>query len=163
MHGGCARKRCVIVAVAGVLLALAGPAFAEPRLRKLECVSIQTAVLESGASLGITTELLREAILSGVKAKVPQLNIEPTCADRIFFKVFVQELSSETFQGFYGHVALEVRRQAKFKKTGEPIDGRAWDLESYIHGTRDRAKSSVLDQLNSHLTQFAADYKSSNP
>jgi len=126
-------------------------------------VSIHTAVLESGASLGITTELLREAILSGVKAKVPQLKVEPTCTDRIFFKVFVQELSSETFQGFYGHVALEVRRQAKFKDTGELIDGRAWDLESYIHGTRDRAKSSVLDQLNSHLTQFAADYKAANP
>ena len=163
MHGGGTRKRLVISAVAGVLLTLAVPAFAEPKLRKLDCVSIQTAVLESGASLGITTELLREAILSGVKAKVPQLKVEPTCTDRIFFKVFVQELSSETFQGFYGHVALEVRRQAKFKDTGELIDGRAWDLESYIHGTRDRAKSSVLDQLNSHLTQFAADYKAANP
>jgi len=155
--------RFLIVAVAGVLLTLAGPAFAEPKLRKLQCVSIQAAVLESGASLGITTEVLREAILSGVNAKIPQLKIEHSCPDRIFFKVFVQELSSETFKGFYGHVAFEVRRKAKFHDTGEPIDGRAWDLESYIHGTRDRAKSSVLDQLNSHLTQFAADYKAANP
>ena len=163
MRGGCTRTGVLIVAVAGVLLTLGGPAFAEPKLRKLECVSVQAAVLESGASLGITTEVLREAILSGIKGRLPQLKIEPSCADRIFFKVFVQELSSETFQGFYGHVAFEVRRKAKFNDTGEPIDGRAWDLESYIHGTRDRAKSSVLEQLNSHLTQFAADYKAANP
>lgn len=145
-----------------LLLAFSSTAWADPKLRKLDCVNLQAAVLESGPSLGVTTEVLREALLSGLRATLPQLTIDPSCPNRIFFKVFVQNLSAGMIDGFYGHVAFEVRRRAVFSDTAEPLDARAWDGESYVHGTRDKAKASVLDQLNNHLTQFAADYRAAN-
>lgn len=154
---------CLACGLVGVLLATAEPASADPKLRKLECVAVQAAVMESGSSLGITTETLREALLTGIKAKLPRLKVDPSCSNRIFFKVFMQNIAIGTFDGFAGHVAFEVRRKATFTDTSEPIDARAFDLESYVHGTRDKAKTSVLDQLNSHLTQFAADYAVANP
>jgi hypothetical protein len=134
-------------------------AWADPNLAKLECVNVQAAVLEAGGSLGITTDVVREALLAGIKTHVPRLKVEPNCSNRIFFKLFVQNL----FEGFYGHVAFEVRRKAAFADTALPVEARAWTLESYVHGTKDQARISVLEQLNSHLAQFAADYKAANP
>lgn len=136
---------------------------ADPKLKNLHCVNIQATVFEGGASLGVTTEVLREALLAGIKEHLPQLKIDPLCPNRIFFKVFVQNLSGGLIDGFYGHVAFEVRRPAKYLDTGLLLDARAWDLESYVHGTREKAKTSVLDQLKSHLTQFEAEYKAENP
>lgn len=154
---------CLACGLVGVLLMMAKPVLADPKLRKLECVTIQAAVMESGASFGITTETLREALLAGIKTKLPRLKVDPSCSNRMYFKVFMQNITAGNFDGFAGHVAFDVRRKAIFTDTSEPIDARAFDLESYIHGTREKAKASVLDQLNSHLMQFAADYASENP
>jgi len=153
------RSGWLVGGVAVLLLLVTGVARADPNLAKLECVNVQAAVLEAGGSLGITTEVVREALLAGIKTHVPRLKVEPNCSNRIFFKVFVQNL----FEGFYGHVAFEVRRKAAFVDTSLPLEARAWTLESYVHGTKDHARISVLDQLNSHLAQFAADYKAANP
>ncbi len=154
---------CLVYGLVGVLMMMTEPALADPMLRKLGCVTIQAAVMESGASFGITTETLREALLTGIKTKLPRLKIDPSCSNRIYFKVFMQNIAVGNFDGFAGHVSFDVRRKATFTDTSEPIDARAFDLESYIHGTRDKAKPSVLDQLNSHLAQFAADYTAANP
>src|SRR6184192_3571042 len=154
---------CLTCGLVGILLMMAEPTLADPRLRKLDCVAVQAAIMESGASFGITTETLREALLAGVKEKLPRLKVDPSCSNRIHFKVFMQNIAAGNFDGFAGHVAFDVRRKATFTDTSEPIDARAFDLESYIHGTRDKAKTSVLDQLNSHLAQFAADYAAANP
>ena len=163
MHLTTRTSLCQAWGLVGVLLTMTEPALADPKLRKLECVAVQAAVMESGLSFGITTDSLREALLSGIKAKLPRLKVDPSCSNRIVFKVFMQNIAAGTFDGFAGHVAFEVRRKATFIDSSEPIDARAFDLESYIHGTRDKAKTSVLDQLNSHLAQFATDYAAANP
>ena len=154
---------CFTWLMTSLLLVMPQTVMGDPMLRKLECVTIQAAVMESGASFGITTETLRAALLAGIKAKLPRLKVDPSCSNRIYFKVFMQNIAAGNFDGFAGHVAFDVRRKATFTDTSEPIDARAFDLESYIHGTRDKAKTSVLDQLNSHLAQFAADYAAANP
>jgi hypothetical protein len=153
----------LILGAVASFLVLPAAARADPQLRKLDCVNVQAAVLESGTSLGITRDVLREALLAGIHTKLPRLKLEPTCPNRIFFKVFVQNLSQGMIDGFYGHIAFEVRRKATFVDTSLPLDARAWDGESYVHGTRDKAKASVLDLLNNYLTQFAADYQAANP
>jgi hypothetical protein len=142
-----------------VTLLLAQPLWADPNLRGLQCVNVQAAVLEAGGSLGITTEVVRDGLLTGLKTHLPKLKIEPSCPNRLFVKVFVQNL----FEGFYGHIAFEARRKATFVDTALPLEARAWTLESYVHGTKDRAAASMLEQLNSHLVQFATDYKAANP
>jgi len=145
------------------LLCVATPAArADPFLGQLTCVSLQAAYLEVGESFGITLESLREAIRVGLTSHVPTLKIDPECPDRVYYKVFLQDISTDTFKGFFGHVALEVSRKAIFRDTALLTTARAWDLESYVYGTRDKAKSSVLDQLDSHLKQLAADYADAN-
>src|SRR2546421_8870838 len=59
----------LILGVAGSFLVSPAAARADPQLRKLECVNVQAAVLESGTSLGITREVLREALLAGIHTK----------------------------------------------------------------------------------------------
>ncbi len=150
--------------VLAVLFVLyAGPVFADSPLRGLSCVSLQAAVLESGAPLGVTTEVLREALLRGLREKLPVLKVDPSCPNRIFFKVFLQNLSTDRVDAYYGHVALEVRRTATFRDTAQSVEARAWDGESYVHGTTDQAKISVLDLLANHLAQFATEFTSANP
>ena len=163
MHLTTRTSVCLACSLVGVLLTMTEPALADPKLRNLECVAVQAAVMESGLSFGITTETLREALLTGIKANLPRLKVDSSCSNRIVFKVFMQNIAAGTFDGFAGHVAFEVRRKATFIDSSEPIDARAFDLESYIHGTRDKAKASVLDQLNSHLAQFATEYAAANP
>ena len=135
---------------------------ADPFLGQLNCVSLQAAYLEVGESFGVTVDNLREAVRVGLATHAPGLKIDPACPDRVYYKVFLQDISTDTFKGFFGHVALEVSRKAIFRDTALLTTARAWDLESYLYGTRDKAKTSVLDQLDSHLKQFAAEYESAN-
>jgi len=135
---------------------------ADPFLGQLNCVSLQAAYLEVGETFGITIEDLREGIRAGLTQHVPALKIDPGCPDHVSYKVFLQNVTTETFKGFFGHVALEVSRKAIFRDTALLTWARAWDLESYVYGTRDKAKTSVFEQLDSHLKQFAAEYDAAN-
>jgi len=72
----------LILGVAGSVLVLPAAARADPQLHKLECVNVQAAVLESGASLGITREVLREALLAGIRTKLPRLKLLVTTGMR---------------------------------------------------------------------------------
>lgn len=137
-------------------------AHADPFLGRLDCVSLQVDVLESGASFGVTPEILRDVLRTDLKTLVPALKLDPACPDRLAFSVFLQDMSTDAFQGFYGHVALEVKRSAVFRDTALLGSAQAWDLESYIHGPRVRAKTGVLDHLKRHLAQFAEDYRVAN-
>lgn len=160
---GRALSRGLAFGLLGLLLVLPQVGWADPLLQKLDCVRVQVAGMESGGSFGVTTEVLHEALLAGLRKHLPQLKIDPACRSEIFFKVFIQHLLTEKFDGFYGHAAFEVRRKATFLDTALLYDARAWDLESYVHGTRDQAKKSVLDLLDRYLAQFTYDYKAANP
>lgn len=142
---------------------LAPSVFANQQLRGLTCVSLQAAVLESGPPFGVTTRVLRDALLEGLRGKLPQLAIDSSCPNRIFFKVFLQNLSTDKVDAYYGHVALEVRRAARILDTSQAVEARVWDGESYVHGTTDQAKASILNLLANHLAQFAAEFTSANP
>ncbi len=153
---------CAAWALSALLWLIPPPVAADPFLSRLDCVSVQASVWEVGDSFGITTDVLREAILAGLRTHAPRLKVEPGCPNRIECKVFLQDASTDTFKGFFGHVAVEVTRKAVFQDTALLTAGRAWDLQSYVFGTRDKAKTSVLDQLNRHLAQFATDYLLAN-
>ncbi|HXF92654.1 MAG TPA: hypothetical protein VNK46_07840 [Nitrospiraceae bacterium] len=154
--------RRAVWTLSALLWLIPHPVAADPFLSRLDCVSVQASVWEVGDSFGITTDVLREAIRAGLRTHAPRLKIEPGCPDRIDCKVFLQDASTDTFKGFFGHIAIEVTRKAVFQDTALLTAGRAWDLQSYVFGTRDKAKTSVLDQLNRHLAQFAADYLLAN-
>ena len=149
-------------ALASLLSVFPQFANADPFLGQLTCASLQVDVLESGEAFGITTEVLRDALRTGLKTLAPTLRLDPGCPDRISFTVFIQSLSSGTFHGFYGHLALEVRRKAIFRDTALLASARAWDLDSYIDGPRAQAKIAVLEHLNRYLAQFAEDYRAAN-
>src|SRR5881296_4647812 len=91
---------CLTYGLVVVLMMMTEPALPDPMLRKLECVTIQAAVMESGASFGITTETLRAALLAGIKAKLPRLKVAPSCSNRIYVKVFMQNIAAGNFHGF---------------------------------------------------------------
>lgn len=148
--------------LAALVYLLPGIAQADPFLGRLDCVSLQVNVLESGESFGITPEILRDALRADLKALVPALRLDPSCPDRLIFSVFIQDLSTDAFQGFYGHVGLEVKRKVVFRDTALLGSAQAWDLDSYIHGLRAQAKTGVLDHLKRHLAQFAEDYRVAN-
>ncbi|WP_447973123.1 hypothetical protein [Nitrospira sp. Kam-Ns4a] len=156
-------RRLLFLVIGTVLLPLLAGGHADSPLRKLDCVNPEAAVLESGSSLGTTIEVLREALRTQLQTKLPRLKVDRTCPNRLFLKVFLQNISTDQFDGFFGHVALELRRKATFTDTAQPVDARAWALESFVHGTRDKAKTSVLDQLTIHFAQFAAEYQAQNP
>ena len=148
--------------IAGLVCASPPTVGADPFLGQLRCVAIQASYLDVGEPFGITSEDLGEAVRIGLTIHVPTLKIDAGCPDRISYKVFLQSFSTGSVDGFFGHVALDVTRKAIFHDTALLTATRAWDLESYLSGTRDKAKSSVLDQLTSLLKQFAADYSAAN-
>jgi hypothetical protein len=144
------------------LLVLPGIASADPFLGRLDCVSLQVNVLESGESFGITPDVLRDALRTGLRSSVPSLKLEPGCPDQVAFKVFIQSVATSSGKEFFGHAALEVRRKAIFRDTALLGAARAWDLESYLHGPSEQAKPVVLKHLNRLLEQFAEDYRAAN-
>lgn len=148
--------------LASFLWMLSSLAQADPFLARLDCVSLQVNVLESGESFGVTSELLRDAARMGLKKQAPTLRLEPSCPDQVSFKVFIQSVTAGTAQHFFGHALLEVRRKAIFRDTALLSAARAWDLESYLYGPRDQAKPVVLHHLNRLLSQFAEDYRTAN-
>jgi hypothetical protein len=148
--------------LAGLLEILPASAQADPFLARLDCVSLQVNVLESGESFGVTSELLRDTARMGLKKQAPTLKLEPSCPDQVSFKVFIQSVTAGNTHQFFGHALLEVRRKAIFRDTALLSAARAWDLESYLYGPRDQAKPVVLQHLNRLLSQFAEDYRSAN-
>jgi hypothetical protein len=148
--------------IGGLICLGPGSAAADPFLGRLDCVSLQVNVLESGASFGITPEVLRDAVRTGLKSLAPTLKLEPSCPDQVAFKVFIQSVRVGNAQQFFGHAALELRRKAVFRDTALLAAARAWDLESYLHGPQDQAKPVVLKHLNRLLAQFAEDYRAAN-
>ena len=155
------RARTALMAIIGSLF-LPCVAAADPFLGRLECVSLQVNVLESGESFGITPDILRDAVRTGLKGLAPTLKLEPSCPDQVVFKVFIQSVSVGEAHQFFGHAALELRRKAIFRDTALLASARAWDLESYLHGPRDQAKAVVLKHLTRLLAQFTEDYRSAN-
>jgi hypothetical protein len=147
---------------AGLLCTFPSPAPADPFLGQLRCVSIQASYLDVGEPFGLTIRDLAEALRAGLATHVPGLKIDAGCPDQISYKVYLQSFTVGTVGGFFGHVALQVTRKAIFRDTALLATTRAWDLESYLSGTRDKARSSVLDQLDGHLKQFAVDYRAAN-
>jgi hypothetical protein len=146
----------------GVLLVPQPSAHADPFLGRLECVSLQVNVLESGESFGVTSELLRDAARNGLKKLAPTLSLEASCPDQVSLKVFIQSVTTGNAQQFFGHALLEVRRKAVFRDTALLASTRAWDLESYLYGPRVHAKTIVLKHLNRLLGQFVEDYRAAN-
>ena len=146
----------------GILWSLPHTVQADPFLGRLDCVSLQVNVLESGESFGVTSQLLRDAARSELKKLAPTLSLEPSCPDQVSLKVFIQSVTSGTAQQFFGHALLEVRRKAIFRDTALLASTRAWDLESYLYGPRAQAKTVVLKHLNRLLAQFAEDYGAAN-
>jgi hypothetical protein len=145
-----------------VLFVLPPTVHADPFLGRLECVSLQVNVLESGESFGVTSELLRDAARNGLKKLAPTLSLEVSCPDQVSLKVFIQSVTTGNVQQFFGHALLEVRRKAVFRDTALLASTRAWDLESYLYGPRAHAKTIVLKHLNRLLGQFAEDYRAAN-
>jgi hypothetical protein len=162
MTQGCRLSRhlvCLLLLVAG---SLPPAARGDPFLGRLDCVSLLVNVLESGEAFGVTPEVLRDAVRTGLKSLVPTLKLEPSCPDQVAFKVFIQSVSTGPAREFFGHAALEVRRKAIFRDTALLGAARAWDLETYLHGPGEHAKSTVLKHLNRLLAQFADDYRAAN-
>ena len=158
----CRMRRHIGWVLVALICLQPGLAQADPFLGRLDCVSLQVNVLESGESFGVTPDILRDALRADLKALIPNLKLDPGCPDRLIFSVFIQELSTDAFQGFYGHVGLEVKRKVVFRDTALLGSAQAWDLDSYIHGLRAQAKTGVLDHLKRHLAQFAEDYRVAN-
>ncbi|GIW56426.1 MAG: hypothetical protein KatS3mg082_2830 [Nitrospiraceae bacterium] len=126
-HRARVRSRRAAWALPALLWLIPYPAAADPFLGRLDCVSVQASVWEVGDSFGITTDVLREAIQAGLKTHAPRLKVQADCPDRIECKVFLQNASTDTFKGFFGHVAVEVTRKAIFQDTALLTAGRAWD------------------------------------
>jgi hypothetical protein len=162
MHGRNRSTRFQLWLIAGMICLDPCGASADPFLGRLDCVSLQVNVLESGESFGITPEVLRDAVRTGLRSLAPTLKLEPGCPDQIAFKVFIQSVSIGNARQFFGHAALELRRKAVFRDTALLAAARAWDLESYLHGPQGQAKPVVLKHLNRLLAQFAEDYRAAN-
>jgi hypothetical protein len=154
--------RLTCLALIAVFLCLPHLAQADPFLGRLDCVSLQVNVLESGESFGITPQVLRDALVAGLKNLAPSLKLDPGCPDVMAFKVFIQSITSGQAHGFFGHAALEVRRKAVFRETALLAPARAWDLESYLHGPQDHAKAAVVQHMTRLLSQFTEDYRAAN-
>lgn len=148
--------------LAGILCSFPHVTQADPFLGRLDCVSLQVNVLESGESFGITPQVLRDALVAGLKNLAPSLKLDPACPDVMGFKVYVQNISTSSAQGFFGHASLEVRRKAVYRETALLGAARAWDLESYLNGPHDQAKTAVLQHMNRLLSQFTEDYRAAN-
>lgn len=100
MGRGRALKMRLIGTMVSLVLVLPQVLRADPFLGRLDCVSIQASVLEVGGSFGVTVEVLRDALRAGLSTHVPHLKIEPSCPDRIVYKVFLQHFSTGQFEGF---------------------------------------------------------------
>lgn len=154
--------RQTFLGLVAVFLSLPCWAQADPFLARLDCVSLQVNVLESGESFGITPQVLRDALVAGLKNLAPTLKLDPGCPDVMAFKVFIQSIASGQVHDFFGHAALEVRRKAIFRETALLAPARAWNLESYLHGPQDHAKAAVLQHMTRLLAQFTEDYGAAN-
>ncbi len=138
---------------------LAAPAWSEQSLANLECIKIQVSLVEMGEPLGTSKEEIRDALAVGIRAKLPRLSVEPTCANTLNSVIFIYIFPDNTRIGGFSAVnQLELLRKATVLETGRPGLAREWAKFRFSRGPKNIARSTILDGLDALLTLFAADY-----
>ncbi len=138
---------------------LAAPAWSEQSLSNLECIKIQVSLVETGEPLGTSKEEIRDALAVGVRAKLPRLLVDPTCTNALNSVIFIDIFPDNTrIDAFSAVNQLELLRKATVVETGRPGLAREWAKYKLLRGPKNIASSGILDDLDTLLTQFAADY-----
>ena len=144
-----------------VMTALAPAGSADSRIGHLVCVDLGAQITEPREALGVTESDLREALLVGVKARMPRLLVNNGCPDALRMLIVP---GTPTPGVVYGAADLALLRRAFVAETGQPSRSEAWRMTFVFHGPPAEVKTQLLGILNDMLGRFAADYHGSgNP
>jgi hypothetical protein len=152
-----------ISALAGVLICF----LATPESTKCQAFKglqrIDILVEKVNESIGLNHESLKDQILVALKRDIPKLKIDESSRSWVYLQI----TSFQTVQtGVATCVHVSLRRPARI--IGD--DGEqyftivtTWEKETLIYGSIDRMPSSIRDEINESMTEFAAEYYKQNP
>ena len=145
-----------------VLLMTAGASAGQKpdlRVSSVRCVALHVEDLApEEEAVGVSTQQLRDALVVGIMAKAPRLQVGERCADaHLYLRV---SLGSVKASYYYGDVMLQLRRPAMIGDS--PVMIGAWDKGVIFTGGSGPAPQ-VLRLVDGLVTQFAAEYDRANP
>lgn len=156
MIGRGARRRFA-GGVVGVALTLSAVSAGrtESEFANLPCVDIGANLKEVRDGFGVSEAALREALTTGLRARLPRLLIHSACGDTLRLIVVLASPSPELF---YGTADMALLRRAIVVDTGQFVRSEVWRMTYVFYGPPTGAKDQLLVLVNDMLTRFAADY-----
>jgi len=153
-------RRCVVLGATGAALALgiASGGHAESEFANLPCVDVGANLKEAPDDFGLSEASLREALSTGLQARLPQLAIHSACGDTLRLVVVLTSPSPEVF---YGTADMALLRRAIVVDTGQFVRSEVWRMTYVLYGPPTSAKDQLLELVNEMLTRFAADFNRS--
>lgn len=152
------------LALALLLIASVGsaPVWAEePRQALLErvwCVDVAVGDFVAPLDLGITGEVVRDAVEVALRTRMPNLPIMVTCPDALRV-LLILATSSPTV--FYGVADLTVLRRAIVVETGEFSRAEAWRSTFVLHGPVSDTRRHLVDVIETMIDRFAREREAS--
>jgi hypothetical protein len=121
-------------------------------LDRVWCVDVAVGAFVAPLDLGITGEVVRDAVEVAVRTRMPKLPIMVTCPDALRV-LLVLATSSPTV--FYGVADLTVLRRAIIVDTGEFSRAEAWRSTFVLHGAVSDTKRHLVEVIEAMIDKFA--------
>lgn len=154
-----------LLAVAALLPALLSPTLgsAGAELENLTCAQVSVKV-RSTPSLGVLEENVTKAVLLGMKTHVPKLSLAADCPDTLRVNLFLQDISTKTFDVYYGVGLIQVEREIRMVNAQATGKVAVWSQMFIMHGNSGTVHNQV-DQNVSAMIRLLAEryYEAGNP
>ncbi|MER3425299.1 MAG: hypothetical protein C4293_20775 [Nitrospiraceae bacterium] len=159
-------RRRIFLAVVAVFLAAAAaptPGLAGAELENLTCAQVSVRV-RSTPSLGILEENVAQTVLTGMKARVPKLSLSGECADILRVTLFLQDISTNSFDVYYGVGMIQVERDIRMVNARAAGKVAVWSQMFIMHGSSGTVHNQVDQNVSNMIRLFAERYyEAGNP
>lgn len=121
-------------------------------LDRVWCVDIAVGAFTAPLGLGLTREVVRDAVEVALRTRIPKLAIMVTCPDALRV-ILVLATSSPTV--FYGVADLTILRRAIIVDTGEFSRAEAWRTTFVLYGPVADTRRHLVDVIETMIERFA--------
>ncbi len=148
----------ICLGVSLLVLYASVPSAATDNLPTLACLKIDSSV--KGTTLpDVTPEGLRHMIFVTLKAKLPRLRITEDCANKLFLRVHIRDLSEKWLDAWTGLILFRVARPVTVNHTGQILTTEVWSPGyMMLSGTNDTLSDSLTLGVSEYLEQLAEEY-----
>src|SRR5262245_10815601 len=127
----------------------------------LGCVALEL-LPKNGAWPTLSTyyPALYDRALATLRARLPKLQVQDACRDRLVVMVMLRDFSAGTLEGYYGTTSAAAFRPVVLLATGESLrQAEVWSSHVRVaHGSPSTARVTTAEDVEAVIDEFSVAY-----